>query len=126
MRSSQVADLLPPLHSKAKSFEEQLSESLVNKSSLKIPELIFSPLEVLLVLLSIFIPSLVSLIDFADDLALSLHNCKIVLVSPSKEETKFVVSTDLEKSIPDLCLAEGLDMVALFFPFLKVSKQFLA
>jgi len=83
LRISEVASSFPFFHSKHLSLEEQFSESLIDESSLKWSNLIFSPLNILFILKSIFVPNHILLLDIVDNFASFLHNSKIVLISPS-------------------------------------------
>ena len=83
MRTSEVASFFPFFHGKHLSLEKQFSESLIDKSSLEISNLIFSPLNILLILESILVLNHVILFDVINNLASFLHNSEIVLISPS-------------------------------------------
>ena len=83
LRTSEVASSLPFFHREHLSLEEQFSESLIDESSLKRSNLIFSPLNILLILKSILVPYHILLLDFEDNLASFLHDSEIVLISPS-------------------------------------------
>lgn len=126
MRSSDVADFLPPFHAEALSLVEQFSECFINESSFEVSYPVLLILNILLLLECLFVPLGVILLDIINNFTSFLHFSKVALVFPFLEVDELVVPVDFHKSIIDLGLAGDTFVIGLFLPLEEESEELLA
>lgn len=126
MRSSNVADFLPPFHAEALSLVEQFSESFINESPLEVSYPILLILNILLLLECLLVPLGVILLNIIYNFASFLHDSQVVLVFPFLEVDELIVPVYFHESIIYLRLTGDTHVICLFLPLEEEGKELLA